>query len=434
MSPFTIGILGICVLFVLMLLGMPIGISMAVVGFTGAIFLGSWGTALSMMGMEPYRAMASDALSVLPLFMLMGQFAVSAGISGKLFAASNKWLGHLPGGLAMATISGCAGFGAICGSGIATALTFGPVVLPEMKKYKYDPGLATGCVAAGGTLGILIPPSGIFILYGILTQQSIAALFMGGVLPGVLLAILMIGTVYVSVKLNPGLALQAPAVSLKEKLASLRGIGDTLVLLLLVLGGLYGGAFTANEGAGIGAAGALLIGVSRRTLKWRSFINALFETAWATGMVFIILIGSMIFNRFLALTGIPDALVRFTGELAIPPLLLVVVLAIMYLILGALFDEVAITLLTVPIFFPVILAKGIDPIWFGVLYCIFMELGMILPPVGINCFVIAGVARDVPLEEVYRGIGRFVIPMLITVALVLLFPQLALLLPSMMAK
>jgi tripartite ATP-independent transporter DctM subunit len=434
MTPLVVGIFGICFLFLLMLLGMPIGICMALVGFVGTIILSSFNAALSMMGMEPFRAMASDILSVLPLFMLMGQFAVSAGISGKLFATSHKWLGHLPGGLAMATIAGCAGFGAICGSGVATALTFGPIVLPEMKKYKYDPGLATGCIAAGGTLAIMIPPSGIFIIYAILTQQSIAKLFIAGVIPGVLLAVLMMGAVYVSLKINPDLASRTPPTSLKEKLESLKGIGDVLILLFLVLGGIYGGVFTANEAAGIGASGALLIGMFRRAISWRSFMNALFETVWAIGMVFTILIGAMIFNRFLTLTGIPEALVRFTDRLAVPPLVFIAFLVVIYLVLGALFDELAITFLTVPIFFPIILAKGIDPIWFGVIYCMLMELGMILPPVGINCFVIAGVARDVPLQDVYQGIARFVVPMLITVGLIMLLPQIALFLPNMMVK
>ena len=432
MSQITIGLIGIGVLFLLMFLRMPIGFAMVLVGFIGFIYLGSVEGALYVMGTETFSNISNYNLSVLPLFMLMGQFAFYSGISEKLFKTAHKWLGHLPGGLAMATIAGCAGFGAICGSGIATAMTFGPVVLPEMKKYNYDPGLATGSVAAGGTLAILIPPSNLFIMYGILTQLSIGKLFIAGVFPGILLASLCMATVYIQVKHNPNLALSTPATTMREKLASLRGISEMLALFVLVMGGLYGGIFTANEAAGAGAAGALLIGLIRRRFTLQGFISALVETVKTTGMVFVIIIGAMVFNRFLTLTGIPDALVKFAGGLPVPPLVIVAVLVVIYMILGALFDELAITLLTVPIFFPVILSKGIDPIWFGVVFCILMEMGMILPPVGINVFIIAGVAKDVPMYTVYRGIGPFIIPMVITIGILMAFPQLALYLPNHM--
>ena len=432
MNQITTGMIGIGVLFLLMFLRMPIGFAMALVGFAGFIYLGSLQGALYIMGTETFSNVSSYTLSVLPLFMLMGQFAFHSGISDKLFRTAHKWLGHLPGGLAMATIAGCAAFGAICGSGIATALTFGPVVLTEMKKYGYDPGLATGSVAAGGTLAILIPPSGIFILYGLITQQSIGKLFIAGVLPGILLSSLCMATIYALVKRNPRLALVAPAVNMREKLASLGGMSETLALFILVMGGLYGGLFTANEAAGVGAAGALLIGLATRKLAWKGFTHALFETVKTTGMVFVIIIGALIFNRFLALTRIPDALVSIAGGLGLSASATLAVIVIIYLVLGALFDELAITFLTVPIFYPVILSKGIDPIWFGVVYVILMELGMILPPVGINVFVIAGVAKDVPMYTVYRGIAPFILPMLITIGILMAFPQIALFLPGHM--
>ena len=432
MSQITIGLIGIGVLFLLMFLRMPIGFAMALVGFVGLIYLGSLDGALYFMGMETFSNISNYNLSVLPLFMLMSQFAFRSGISEKLFGTAHKWLGHLPGGLAMATVAGCAGFGAICGSGIATAMTFGPVVLPEMKKYNYEPGLATGSIAAGGTLAILIPPSSLFIVYGIITQQSIGKLFIAGAFPGIVLASLFMITIFILVKRNPNLARSTPAVSIREKLASLQGIGETLILFLLVMGGLYGGIFTANEAAGVGAAGALLIGLARRRFTWEGFISAFVETVKTTGMVFVIIIGAMIFNRFLALTRIPNALVGIAGGLSIPPLATIAVIVVIYMVLGALFDELAITFLTVPIFFPVILAQGIDPIWFGVIFCICMEMGMILPPVGINVFVIAGVAKDVPMYTIYRGIGPFIIPMVITIGILMAFPQLALFLPSHM--
>lgn len=432
MSPITAGLIAVGILFLLIFLRMPIAFAMALVGFVGFFYLCSIEGALSIMARETFTTVSSYDFAVLPLFMLMGQFAFHSGLSKRLYYTGYKWLGHLPGGLAMATIGGCAAFAAGCGSGLATAATMGAVALPEMKRYNYDPALATGCIASGGTLGILIPPSGLFIIYGILTEQSISKLFISGIFPGVLLSALFMLTIYVLVKINPSIASSASAASFRERLASLGGTGEMLALFLIIMGGLYGGIFTPNEAGGIGAAGALLIGLVRRGLNWQGFIAALTETGQITAMIFAILIGAMIFNRFLAVSTIPETLVGLTSRLPIPPLAVIGVLVFVYMVLGALFDEVAITLLTIPIFFPVILALGIDPIWFGVLFCICMEMGMILPPVGINVFVIAGVAKDVPMYTIYRGILPFVIPMLITIGLLMIFPQIALFLPDMM--
>jgi tripartite ATP-independent transporter DctM subunit len=432
MSAITAGLIGVGILFLLIFMRMPIAFAMALVGFVGFFYLGSSQGALSIMARETFTTVSSYDFAVLPLFILMGQVAFQSGLSKKLYYSGYKWLGHLPGGLALATIAGCAVFAAGCGSGLATAATMGAVALPEMKRYKYDPALATGCIASGGTIGILIPPSGLLIIYGILTEQSISKLFISGILPGVLLSVLFMLTIYVWVKLRPATASSASKASFRERVASLGGTGEMLILFLIIMGGLYGGIFTPNEAGGIGAAGALVIGWVRRGLSWRGFNAALTETGKTTAMIFAILIGAMIFNRFLAVSTIPEELVALTSRLPFPPLAIIGVLVFVYMVLGALFDEVAITLLTIPIFFPVVLSLGIHPIWFGVLFCICMEMGMILPPIGINVFVIAGVAKDVPMYTIYRGILPFIIPMLVTIGLLMIFPQIALFLPGLM--
>ena len=432
MSPITVGFIGIGILLLLIFLRMPIGFAMAFIGFVGFIYLGSVQGALSIMGMEPFATVSSYTLSVLPMFVLMGQFAFHSGLSERLYYTAYKWLGHLPGGLSMATIGGCAGFAAVCGSSLATAATMGSVALPEMKRYNYDPSLATGSVAAGGTLGILIPPSALFIIYGVLTEQSISQLFIAGVFPGILLAFLFMLTIYIRVRLNPRLGPPAPAVSIMERLAALRGSVDMLALFLLVMGGLYGGFFTPNEAGGVGAAGALLIGVVRRRFTWRGFGDALMETMRTTAMVLTIVIGAMIFNRFLCVTTMPFWLADFVGGLPVPPMAITVVIFIIYVILGCFFDGMAIVLLTLPIFYPVVLALGLDPIWFGVIICIVMEMGLITPPVGMNVYVIRGVAKDVPMYTIFRGIIPFLVPMVACAAILMVFPQIALFLPSTM--
>jgi C4-dicarboxylate transporter DctM subunit len=431
MSPILTGVVGIVLLLFLIALKMPIGFSMGLVGFVGFIYIRSFEGALSILASDPFGTVSSYSFSVLPLFILMGNVAFASGISAKLFNTTQKLLGHLPGGLASATVAGCAGFAAISGSSVATAATMGAVSLDEMKKYNYDPRLATGCVAAGGTLGILIPPSNLFILYGILTQESIGKLFMAGIIPGIILAAMFIITITIQVLMNPKLGPRGPKTTLKEKIGALWGASDMAALFLLVMGGLYGGIFTPNEAAGIGAAGAVLIGLIRRNLTMKGFNKALIDTIKVTSMIFIILIGAMLFNRFLVLTTIPTALAAFISGLDMSPMITVGIMFVLYLMLGCFFDTAAITLLTIPIFFPVIVALKIDPIWFGVFFCIAMEMGMLTPPVGMNCYVIAGVSKQ-PLHVVFRGIVPFLIPMAAIIALLMIFPKLALFLPSLM--
>jgi tripartite ATP-independent transporter DctM subunit len=402
---------------------MPIGFAMGIVGFAGFTYMSSFGGALHILGTAPFGTVSSYSFSVLPLFILMGNLAFATKISAKLFSAAQKLLGHLPGGLASATVAGCAGFAAISGSSFATAATMGAVSFDEMKKLNYDPRLSTGCIAAGGTLGILIPPSNLFIIYGILTQESIGKLFMAGIIPGIILSAMYVATITALVLLNPKLGPRGPKTSFKEKIGALWGASDMAALFLLVMGGLYGGMFTPNEAAGIGAAGALLIGFLRRNITFKAFNMALMATIKVTVMIFIILIGALIFNRFLVLTTIPSALAGFISGLNMSPMITMGVMFVLYLILGCFFDSAAITLLTVPIFFPLILALHIDPIWFGVFFCLCMEMGLLTPPVGMNCYVIAGVSKE-PVQTVFLGILPFVIPMVAIIALLMIFPSL----------
>jgi C4-dicarboxylate transporter, DctM subunit len=431
MTPMTTGFVGILILLVLIALKMPIGFSMGVVGFAGFVYLSSFQGALAILGSDPFGTVSSYSFSVLPLFILMGNLAFASGISNKLFNTGQKWLGHLPGGLASATIAGCAGFAAISGSSAATAATMGAVSLDEMKKYNYDPALSTGAVAAGGTLGILIPPSNLFIIYGILTQESIGKLFIAGIIPGIILAAMYIATISIQVIANPKLGPRAPNAPFREKIASLVGATDMVILFFLVMGGLYGGLFTPNEAAGIGAAGSLLIGLVRRKISLKAFNKALIDTIKVTAMIFIILIGAIIFNKFLVLTGIPAGLASFISGLSMSPNVTLFFMFMLYLILGCFFDTAAITLLTIPIFFPLVVALRIDPIWFGVFFCICMEMGMLTPPVGMNCYVISGTS-GVPLHIVFKGVIPLLIPMTLMIVLLVIFPKLALYLPNLM--
>jgi C4-dicarboxylate transporter, DctM subunit len=428
MSPVTTGFASIIVLLVLVFLRMPIGFAMALVGFAGFVYLGSIEGALRVIGMEPFVTASNYTWGALALFILMGQFAFRSGIVERLYYTANKWIGHLPGGLAIATIAACAGFSAVSASSLATAATMGEVALPEMRRFKYASTLATGCIAAGGTLGILIPPSGIFIMYGILTETSIGQLFLAGVLPGILLTLLFIITIVIQVMHNRNLAPAGKNAPLREKLASIPGMIDMVVLIVIVLGGMWGGFFTPNEAGAIGAGGALLIGLARRKFTRQKFLDSIGGTMRTTAMILAIVIGAMIFNRFLAISTLPMWLASFVQDLPFSPTIVLIVILIIYAFLGCVFDSGAIVLLTVPIFFPVIVALGIDPIFFGVLLTIMAEMGLITPPIGLNVFIIAGIATDVPMSTVFRGVMPFVIPMIVCIALIMIFPQIALVL------
>jgi len=432
MTPTMMGLTSFVVLVLLMFLKIPVGFVMAIVGFSGFGLLISWDASLSLLARDFFSVFSSYNLTVIPLFVFMGQVAHHSGMSGRLFNTAHKFLGHLPGGLAIATIGACAGFSAICGSTSATAATMASVALPQMKKYNYDPALATGVVAAGGSLGILIPPSTIFIIYGIMTEQSIGKLFMAGVLPGILLTLLFILTIVIWTHLRPNICEKAPKATWKERIASLTGVIETFILFVMVMGGLFMGFFTPTEAAAVGAFGTLLIALIGRNLSWRGLIRSLDETTRVSCMIFVIVAGATVFGHFLAVTGIPANIGTWVSELALPPPVIIGLIILVYLVLGCLMDSLAMIMLTIPIFFPVVTTLGYDPIWFGVIIVLVTEMGVITPPVGINVYVVAGVARDVPLHIIFKGATHLLMALLVTAILLILFPQIATYLPSLM--
>jgi C4-dicarboxylate transporter, DctM subunit len=432
MSPEMVGIVGILVLFLFLALGMYIGMAMGLIGFLGMTYLAGAEAGTSILGIVPLSEGSSYTLSVIPLFVLMGQFAFLSGISGDIYKAVYAWMGHLRGGLAMATIIACSGFAAICGSSLATGATMGMVAIPEMKKHNYDSRLATGCIAAGGTLGILIPPSIGFVIYGILTEQSIGKLFMAGFLPGILLAGLFMGAIFIMCRIHPEMGPCGPTVPWGERIRSLGGTWGMLLLFFIVMGGIYFGIFTPTEAAGVGAFGAFLFALLKRRLTFQALVQSLLETGKTTAFIFLIIIGANIFSYFLGLTMLPMALADFMSELPLSRTLILAAIILVFVALGCVMDCYAIMILTVPIIFPVIQALNFDPIWFGVLMVIVLEVGLITPPVGLNVYVLKGAAPDVPMTTIFRGIVPFLIASILAIVIITAFPGIATFLPNQM--
>jgi len=430
MSPATTGIVGIGLLVSLFLLRMPIAFAMALVGFVGFAYLTTPVAALGLLSHDIFESFSSYPLSVIPMFILMGTFAFASGISRRLYKTTYTWVGQLRGGLTIATVFACAGFGAICGSSTATAATMGLIALPEMKKYNYDDTLATGTVAAAGTLGILIPPSTVFIVYGIMTEQSIGKLFVSGILPGILLSIFFAATVALLCWRKPSIGPPGAPTSWKEKLRATTGIIETLILFLLAIGGLFLGWFSPTQAGAIGAGGALLIGLGRRELSLRSFFAAGKEGLRTSCMVIFIITGAIIFGHFMAVSRIPFMLAEWLGGLPIHPMAVMVVIIFIYLIGGCFMDSMALIVLTIPIFFPLVMKLGFDPIWFGVIIVLVGEMWVITPPVGVNVYVIKGISPDVPLETIFKGIFPFLAALIIVTIILMIFPQIATFLPS----
>ncbi len=430
MSPITTGVVGIILLVILFLLRMHISFAMALVGFLGFTYLSTPKAAFSVLSRDIYETFSSYPLSVIPMFILMGTFAFASGISKRLYKTAYTWLGQLRGGLTIATVFACAGFGAICGSSTATAATMGHIALPEMKKYKYDDTLATGTVAAAGTLGILIPPSTVFIVYGILTEQSIGKLFIAGVIPGIILSVLFAITIAILCWRNPMIGPPGPSTTWKDKFRATTGIIETLALFLLAIGGLFLGWFSPTQAGAIGAGGALIIGLARRELSLKSFFEAGKEGLRTSCMVIFIIAGATIFGHFMAVTRIPFVLAEWLGGLPLPSMAIIIVIIIIYLIGGCFMDSMALIVLTVPIFYPVVRKLGFDPIWFGVMIVIMGEMGVITPPVGVNVYVIKGISPDVPLETIFKGIFPFLIALFVITIILLIFPQIATFLPK----
>ncbi len=432
MSPLAIGILGLAVFFLLMAMGMPVAFAMALAGFGGFVFICGIDKAVGMVGLVPHTTAASYLFSVIPLFLLMGEFCTHSGIIRDAYRSTYKWLGHLPGGLAMATIGGCAGFSAVCGSSVATAATMTRTALPEMLKYKYDPGLATGCLAAGGTLGILIPPSLGFILYGLIAEQSVGRLFLAGIFPGILLSLLFMLTIYIIAKRSRTMGPAGARASWRQRLAVVKDVWGLLILFLLVMGGIWGGIFTPTEAAAIGCLFAFILILSRRQLTRQNMIASFMGTIMTTGMCLATLIGAMIFGYSMSVSTLPTELASLVTTLPIPPMGILVSIIIIWFFLGCIMSTLQVILLTTPIFLPVILALGFNPIWFGVIVTIMSEMGMITPPVGVNVYVVCGMAKDIPMHTIFRGIWPFVGSMAVCIAILTAFPQISLFLPNTM--
>jgi C4-dicarboxylate transporter DctM subunit len=411
-------------------IGLPFGFSFALVGFFGFVFTQGWPQALSIMGDAPYSQTANYILTALPLFVLMGQFAFYSGISQGLFNAGNKWMGRLPGGLALATMIACTAFAACTGSSVASAATMAAVSFPEMKRYNYSPRLSTAVVAVGGTLGILIPPSTIFVVLGIITSTSIGDLFIAGIIPGILLAVLFLITIYLWCLKNPSLGPRGQSFPLKERFKSLTGIWGMLALFILVIGGLYFGVFSPSEAGSIGAAGALILALVKRA-KGATLIKALKESALITAYMLLILIGAQIFNTFISVTGIPKAITSWVLSYDVPAWVTMAGILILYIPLGMFIDTLGMILLTVPIWFPVSTSLGYDPVWFGVMICVMAELGMITPPVAINVYVVQGITK-VPISEINYGIIPFIFVFCLGMILMFVFPQIVMILPQTM--
>lgn len=429
MEPVVIGYISIAIMIALLFSGIPVAVSMGILSLAGMWWLSGPGAALGLVQRVAYDTFASYDFSVIPLFLLMGEFCFYAGISTDLFSAAYKWIGNQRGGLAMATIGAAAVFSAVSGSSLACTATFSTVAVPEMKKYHYDPSLACGSVAAGGTLDVMIPPSIIFVVYGIITSTSIGKLLIAGLLPGILLAILFMFAIDFVCRRNPLIGPRGPRTSIKEKIYSLKNTWIVLLLFVLVIGGMYLGVFSPSEAAGVGAFGAFAFALARRKLGWTNFKASLRETCRTGGMIFTILLGAMMLNYFLAVTRLPAMLSSTIIGLQLNPYVIMVIIVIIYVILGALMDEMGMLLLTVPIFFPVIKSLGFDPIWFGVMVVMVCQVGMIAPPVGMTVFIVAGIVKDVPMGTVYRGIVPFFIADLFVIALIIAFPEIALWLP-----
>ena len=436
----TASLIGLATVLFLVLLRLPIALAMGVVGFVGFMEMRGFRAAISMVGRLIIDASQDYGLSVVPLFILMGLFVNKGGLSGELYRASYAFLGHLRGGLAMATIVACAGFSAICGSSLATAATMSKVAMPEMRKYKYSDELSTASIAAGGTLGILIPPSVILVIYGLLTETSIGKLFVAGVVPGILGVLLYLLAVRYSVLRKPDSGPAGERVSWPLRIAALGDIWAVLLLFFLVIGGLYGAlnfwplnlTFSPTEAAGMGAFGAFLIALSRGSLDFSGTMEVLIETVQTAATLFIVLIGAWVFSNFINLAGLPDGLREFVVSAGLSPMSVILMILLVYVVLGCVFESLSMLLLTVPIFFPLVTSLGFDPVWFGIVVVVVTEISLITPPVGLNVFVLKGVVKDVPTSVIFKGVTPFWLVDIVRLGLIVGFPWLVLVLPAYM--
>jgi tripartite ATP-independent transporter DctM subunit len=435
MDPVTIGVLGSCLLFLLLLIGMPIAFSLMLVGFLGISYLASMKAALPLLARTVYEASSYYSYTIIPLFIVMGSYAEISGISSDLYNTFDKWLRRLPGGLGMATIAAIAGFSAISGSSVASSAAFGKVAYPQMRRFSYSPRLAAGTVAAGATIDFLIPPSLGFVVFGMLTEQSIGKLLISGMIPGLILAGAFMVILYVWVKFNPDSALSSPeGVSWKEKVSALKGIWETVVIFLLVIGGIYTGLFTPNEAAGVGATLIFLMAIVKKKLTPGILLDSLFEAIRVSVMVLFLVAGANVFSYFLALSTIPIKVSTWIVGLGVSKYAILTVIVLIYLLLGCFLDAISMMILTLPVIFPVVVNLGFDPIWFGVVCVLMMGAGLITPPMGLCVFTVASIANDAPLEEVFKGALPFLTAILFVTFLITLYPQIALFLPGLMGR
>lgn len=432
MSDITIGLIGIAALFALMILRTPVAFAMLLVGYFGVWALDGARAAGAVVLTESYAAVSNYSLIVVPMFILLGNVASAAGFSRSLYDAAFAWVGQLRGGLASASILGCAVFAAVSGSSVATAVTIGKVALPEMKRFGYGSGLATGAVAAGGTLGFLIPPSTGFVLYAILTEESIGKLFMAGILPGLLLTGLFIVTVLIVTTLDPSAGPRGQTVPLSERLRLLGRALPLMTIIVVSIGGIYLGVFTPVEASAVGAGLVILLALAMRALSWSAFQDAVLDTIKTSAMLYMIVIGANVLNPFLAMTSIPTALGSALVGLGLEAYGTLAVIIFAYIVLGMFLDGLSMLVVTIPIVFPVVTQLGFNPIWFGVVAVIVIEMGMITPPVGLNVFVVKGIAQDVPMATVFRGVMPFLLAMIIALLLIIAIPDIALIIPKTM--
>jgi len=432
MSPDTTAILGFVALFALMLLRVPVGMAMGLVGVSGYAYLMGGAPALKLIGQTSMRTVTDYTFGVIPMFLLMGAFVSTSGVSRELFRAANTLVGHWRGGLGLATIFACGGFAAISGSSVATAATFSTVAYPEMRRYGYPQSFSTGVIAAGGTLGAMLPPSTVLAVYGLITQQDIGKLFMAGILPGLLAMAMYMATISLMCRLRPNFLPTVPAASWQQRLKGLGDVWAPALLFVFVIGGLYGGLFTPTEAGGVGAGGAFILGVLRGRLGRKEIRASLLQATRTAAAVFTVLIGALLFGYFLTITQVPQSVTGFLTGLGIGRYGVLAVIMVMYLVLGCLMDAMAMIILTVPIIFPVVTQLGFDPIWFGVIIVMTVELGLIHPPVGMNVFVIKSVVQDVTFSSIFKGVLPFIATDIVRLIILIVFPMIALWLPSRM--
>lgn len=434
MDPGLVGLLSFAILLILILLGMPVAFAMALLGIIGFWIIGGWPATVSMVGMIPWNKVTMYSFTVVPLFVLMGNLAFHAGFSRDVFDSARKWVGQFPGGLAQATVLGSAFFAAATGSTVAAAATMSKIAVPEMERYGYDRGLALASVAASGTIASMIPPSIAMVLYGMVTEQSIGKMLIAGIFPGILMAASYMTQIILRTWLNPSLGGAMPGVSWKERFIAIKGVVGIAFLFLVVMGGIYTGIVTPTEAGALGAAGALILGFATRRLSLRGLWESLLDTAKTIGMIFCICMGAFVYNALFAYSRIPDMGAEFISGLPVPPIGILIAIMIFYIILGTFMDGVAILFLTMPTIFPITVAMGWNPIWFGILFIHVYEVGMITPPFGITLFATKSAIPTASMEEMIRGIVPFLVADMVSLALLISFPAIALFLPSVMIK